>query len=98
LLDQPRIQFDVDRVRTQQVGLNERDVASNALVSLSSSFQTSPNFWLSQNGVAYNIAVQTPQYKLDSLDALRNLPINSPTAPTTPACISLAVHSLIGCL
>jgi multidrug efflux pump subunit AcrB len=81
LLDQPRIQFDVDRVRTQQVGLNERDVASNALVSLSSSFQTSPNFWLSPNGVAYNIAVQTPQYKLDSLDALRNLPINSPTAP-----------------
>ncbi len=82
LLDQPRIQFDVDRVRTQQVGLNERDVAGNALVSLSSSFQTSPNFWLSPNGVAYNIAVQTPQYKLDSLDALRNLPINSPTAPT----------------
>jgi multidrug efflux pump subunit AcrB len=81
LLDQPRIQFDVDRVRTQQVGLSERDVASNALVSLSSSFQTSPNFWLSQNGVAYNIAVQTPQYKLDSLDALRNLPVNSPSAP-----------------
>jgi multidrug efflux pump subunit AcrB len=81
LLDQPKIQFDVDRVRTQQVGLNERDVASNALVSLSSSFQTSPNFWLSPNGVAYNIAVQTPQYKLDSLDALRNLPINSSTAP-----------------
>jgi multidrug efflux pump subunit AcrB len=81
LLDQPRIQFDVDRVRTQQVGLNERDVASNALVSLSSSFQTSPNFWLSQNGVAYNIAVQTPQYNLDSLDALRNIPINSSAAP-----------------
>ena len=81
LLDQPRIQFDVDRVRTQQVGLNERDVANNALVSLSSSFQTSPNFWLSQNGVAYNIAVQTPQYKLDSVDALRNIPINSSTAP-----------------
>ena len=56
-------------------------MASNALVSLSSSFQTSPNFWLSQNGVAYNIAVQTPQYKLDSLDALRNIPINSSTAP-----------------
>jgi multidrug efflux pump subunit AcrB len=81
LLDQPRIQFEVDRVRTQQVGLNERDVANNALVSLSSSFQTSPNFWLSQNGVAYNIAVQTPQYKLNTLDALRSIPINSPGAP-----------------
>ena len=80
LLDQPRIQLDVDRVRTEQVGLTERDVANNALISLSSSFQTSPNFWLSQNGVTYNIAVQTPQYKLDSLDALRNIPINSPVA------------------
>jgi multidrug efflux pump subunit AcrB len=80
LLDQPRIQLDVDRVRTEQVGLSERDVASNTLVSLSSSFQTSPNFWRSQNGVTYNIAVQTPQHKLDSLDALRNIPINSPTA------------------
>jgi multidrug efflux pump subunit AcrB len=78
LLDQPRIQLNVDRVRTGQVGLTERDVASNALVSLSSSFQTSPNFWLSQNGVTYNIAVQTPQYTLDSLDALRNIPISSP--------------------
>jgi multidrug efflux pump subunit AcrB len=78
LLDQPRIQFDVDRVRTRQFGLTERDVANSALISLSSSFQTSPNFWLSPNGVAYNIAVQTPQYKLDSLDALRTIPINSP--------------------
>jgi multidrug efflux pump subunit AcrB len=77
LIDQPRLQFDVDRVRTRQFGLTERDVASNALISLSSSFQTSPNFWLSPNGVAYNIAVQTPQYKLDSLDALRTIPINS---------------------
>jgi multidrug efflux pump subunit AcrB len=80
LLDQPRLQLDVDRVRTRQFGLTERDVANNALIALSSSFQTSPNFWLSQNGVTYNIAVQTPQYKLDSLDALRNIPINSPVA------------------
>jgi len=79
LLDQPRLDFAVDRVRTQQVGLSERDVASNVLVSLSSSFQTAPNFWLSPNGVSYPIAIQTPQYKVDSIDALRTIPVNSPT-------------------
>src|SRR6202011_927450 len=80
LLDQPRLNFAVDRVRTQQVGLTERDVASNVLVSLSSSFQTAPNFWLSPNGVSYAIAVQTPQYKVDSIDSLRTIPVNSPSA------------------
>jgi multidrug efflux pump subunit AcrB len=80
-LDQPRLQYDVDRVRVQQLGLTERDVANNVLISLSSSFQTTPNFWLNpQNGVSYNIAVQTPQYKINSVDALNNIPVNSPTA------------------
>src|SRR5260370_20310171 len=84
LLDQPRLEFDVDRVRVQQVGLTERDVANNVLISLSSSFQTTPNFWLNtKNGVSYNIAVQTPQYQINSLDTLRNIPVNSPTA-TSP--------------
>jgi multidrug efflux pump subunit AcrB len=78
LLDQPRLDLAVDRVRTQQVGLSERDVARNVLVSLSSSFQISPNFYLSPNGVSYPIAVQTPQYKVDSIDSLRTIPVNSP--------------------
>jgi multidrug efflux pump subunit AcrB len=83
-LDQPRLQYDVDRVRIQQVGLTERDVANNVLISLSSSFQTTPNFWLNpKNGVSYNIAVQTPQYKINSVDAVNNIPVNSPTA-TSP--------------
>jgi len=76
--DQPRLQYDVDRVRLQQVGLTERDVASNMLISLSSSFQTTPNFWLNPvNGVSYNIAVQTPQYRVDSLDAIDRIPVNA---------------------
>jgi multidrug efflux pump subunit AcrB len=82
-LDQPRLQYDVNRVRIQQLGLTERDVANNVLISLSSSFQTTPNFWLNaQNGVSYNIAVQTPQYKINSIDAVNNIPVNSPTAPS----------------
>ena len=80
--DQPRLQYDVDRVRLQQVGLTERDVASNMLISLSSSFQTTPNFWLNPaNGVSYNIAVQTPQYRVDSLDAIDRIPVNAAGAP-----------------
>jgi multidrug efflux pump subunit AcrB len=83
-LDQPRLQYSVDRARTQQMGLTERDVANNLLVSLSSSFQTTPNYWLnSKNGVVYSMAVQTPQYTIDSFDALGSIPINAgnQTAP-----------------
>jgi multidrug efflux pump subunit AcrB len=90
-LDQPGLQFDVDRMRIQQVGLTERDVANNVLISLSSSFQTTPNFWLNPaNGVSYNIAVQTPQYRIASLDALRGIPVNSPTAPAPQLFSNLA--------
>jgi multidrug efflux pump subunit AcrB len=93
LLNQPRLDFAVDRVRTQQVGMSERDVASNVLVSLSSSFQTSPNFWLSPNGVSYPIAIQSPQYKVDSIDTLRTIPINSPASPAPQLFENLAAMS-----
>jgi multidrug efflux pump subunit AcrB len=77
-LDQPRLQYAVDRARAQQVGLTERDVANNVLVSLSSSAQTSPNFWLNaKNGVVYSMAIQTPQYAVASLDALGSIPVNA---------------------
>ena len=76
--DQPRLQFDLDRVRAQQVGLTTRDVSTSLLVSLSSSYQTAPNLWLNpKNGVSYNVAVQTPQYKIASLDDLRTIPVTS---------------------
>ena len=81
--DQPRLQFDVDRVRAQQVGLTTRDVSNSLLVSLSSSFQTTPNLWLNpKNGVSYSIAVQTPQYKVASLDDLRTIPVTSSSFPS----------------
>ena len=93
LLNQPRLDFAVDRVRSEEAGLSERDVASNVLVSLSSSFQTSPNFWLSPNGVSYPIAIQTPQYKVDSIDTLRTIPINSPAEPVPQLLENLASMS-----
>jgi CzcA family heavy metal efflux pump len=81
LMNNPALFLDVDRVRAQQVGITQRDVASNLLVSLSGSFQTSPSFWLNpKNGVTYSVAVMTPQYQMDSLQALMNTPIDSPTS------------------
>jgi len=83
-LDEPTIHLDVDRTRAQSVGLQAKDVAGNLLVSLSSSFQTSPAFWLDpKNGVSYNVAVQTPQYRVDSYQSLQNTPVTG-TAPGVP--------------
>jgi multidrug efflux pump subunit AcrB len=79
-MDEPRLQFNVDRVRAQQLGLTESDVANSVLVSLSSSLQTSPNLWLNPvNGVSYYLVVQTPQYRINSLDAVRTIPISPPS-------------------
>jgi multidrug efflux pump subunit AcrB len=82
--DAPTIFMNIDRTRAQYVGLQSRDVAQNVLISLSSSFQTAPNFWLDpKNGVSYSVAVQTPQYRVDSLQALQNTPVTG-TSPNAP--------------
>ena len=74
----PTFYVDVDRTRASQLGLTQRDVANDLLISLSSSSQTAPNYWLNPiNGVNYSVAVQTPQYKIDSLDALKQSPISA---------------------
>ncbi len=73
--DQPQLNIDVDRVKAQQVGMTETTVSNNAMVSLTNSFQTAPNFWVSPQGVTYQIATQTPQYRIDSMPDLRELPV-----------------------
>jgi multidrug efflux pump subunit AcrB len=78
--DYPRFTVDVDRTRAQTIGLTQKDVASSLLVALSGSFQTSPSFYLDpRNGVSYNVAIQAPQYRVDSLAALRSLPVTGTT-------------------
>src|SRR2546422_5524838 len=84
VVNMPEFLFSVDRIRAQQVGLTQRQVASNLLISLSSSGQTAPNFWLNpKNGVSYSVAVRTPLSKINGLDALTNTPVTAPglTAP-----------------
>jgi multidrug efflux pump subunit AcrB len=72
----PNLTVNVDRTRAQAIGLTQQNVAQSLLVALSGSFQTAPNFYLDpRNGVSYNIAIQAPQYKLDSLAALESLPV-----------------------
>jgi len=91
LMNGPTLHLDVDRIRAQQVGLSQRDVAQNVLVSLSSSFQTAPTFWLNpRNGVSYNLAVMTPQYRVDSLQALMNTPVSSSTSVAPQVLANLA--------
>jgi CzcA family heavy metal efflux pump len=79
VVNQPEIRMNVDRAEASEQGLTQRDVANEALVSLSSSGQVAPNFWLDpQKGVQYLVAVQTPQYKVDSFDAIRQTPVHVP--------------------
>jgi len=93
-LDEPTLHMDVDRTRAQSVGLQAKDVAGNLLVSLSSSFQTSPAFWLDpKNGVSYNVAVQSPQYRVDNYQALQNTPVTGTAAGVPPQIIGNLVNT-----
>ena len=72
----PQINVNVDRTLADEVGLTQRDVANSLLVTLSGSGQVKPNFWLNtQNGVSYPIVAQMPQYRVDSMSDLINVPI-----------------------
>jgi multidrug efflux pump subunit AcrB len=88
--NEPNFTVNVDRTRAAGTGLTQQNIAQSLLVALSGSFQTSPNFYLDpRNGVSYSIAIQAPQYRLDTLSALQSLPITSSatnaamTAPST---------------
>ena len=77
----PSFNVDVDRTRAEYVGITERDVTNSMVVNLAGSSQVAPTFWLSPEGVQYSIVMQTPQYQMDSLGALKNLPITAAGAP-----------------
>ena len=84
LVHTPQIEVAVDRNKANQAGLTQRDVANSVLISLSSSGQTSPNQWLNPvNGVNYSVGVQTPQFRIDSIDALKRTPVTVPGGGNT---------------
>jgi multidrug efflux pump subunit AcrB len=80
----PTFDVDIDRTRAQFTGVTAADVTNSLVVNLASSVQVAPTYWLNEkNGVTYPIALQTPQYGIDTLPALENLPINASGAATT---------------
>ncbi len=77
-LDLPSLSMQVNRTQLQQLGLTPNDVAQNMLISTSGTTQTQPAFWLNPtNGIVYPLAVQSPQYAIDSLDALLRTPVRT---------------------
>jgi multidrug efflux pump subunit AcrB len=83
--NEPKFTVMVDRTRSQEVGLTQKDVATSLLVALSGSFQTTPNFYLDpKNGVSYNIAIQSPQYNIQSLTQLKTMPVTPSTGVVAP--------------
>lgn len=74
--NQPELHINVDRARAQELGLSQKDIATSLLVTLSGSQQTAPNFWVNpKNHVSYPVVVQTPQYRVESIGDLQNLPL-----------------------
>ena len=87
ILDAPEFFVSVDRQRAEQLGLSVQQIAANMNVSLSSSSQVTPNFWADPaTGIPYQVAVQTPEYRIASLDDLQNTPLSGVAggAGTTP--------------
>jgi multidrug efflux pump subunit AcrB len=79
----PEIQVDVDRAEAKQAGVTAGDVATDVLASLASSGQFAPTFWVDKRGLSYLVAVQTPQYAVDSVDAMSTMPISTAGKPQT---------------
>jgi multidrug efflux pump subunit AcrB len=84
-LDAPSLYYNIDRTRAQQLGLNVNSIVGNMNISLSSSEQVTPNFWTDPaSGTPYYLAVQTPEYRLSSLNELNNTPVASGSQTGTP--------------
>ena len=80
----PTLDVNVDRTKARQIGLTQQDVAQSTLISLSGTSQVAPNEWLNpQNGVNYNVVVQTPQYRIASLPDLSRTPVTTPQGNAT---------------
>ncbi|HEY1589159.1 MAG TPA: efflux RND transporter permease subunit, partial [Rhodanobacter sp.] len=89
----PEIRLDIDRVKAGQLGLTQHDVTSSMLISLSGSGQVAPSFWVNPaNGVNYNVGVQTPQYRIDSMDTL----LGTPVTVANNTVVSTTADSLAG--
>ncbi len=91
VMNYPDLQINVDRAKANALGLTQRDVANSLLVSLSSSGQTSPNYWLDPaNGVSYQVTAQTPQSRIETLEDITHTPITPPGGGNTSLLANIA--------
>jgi multidrug efflux pump subunit AcrB len=89
VLNGPDLHLDVDRIRAAEFGLTQLDVANNINIALSSSAQVTPNWWMDPKmGITYAVAAQTPQYQIDSANAIENTPILTSNLSTRPQLLS----------
>jgi len=87
----PTLQVNVDRIKAEQMGFQQRDVANSMLISLSGSGQTAPNQWLNpQNGVNYQVVAQTPTYRINSFEALGRTPVTATNGANSQLLANLA--------
>jgi multidrug efflux pump subunit AcrB len=90
--NEPYLNLTVERTKAQELGFSAHDIAQNLLVSLSGSFQTAPTFWVDpKTGVSYNIESQTPQYQVDTLQDLVNIPVTGADATAAPSLMASLV-------
>jgi len=95
LRSSPTLFLNVDRTLAQSVGLTQQDVGNSVLLSLSSSFQINPSFWVNPaTGIEYNVAVQVPQYQMQSMESLANIPVSSSSTSTPQILGNLAQVSV----
>lgn len=87
--DYPQINVNVDRSHAAQLGLTQRDIATDLLISLSGSFQSAPSFWMDpKSGMQYSVTTQTPQYRMQSLQDLGSMPVTATTGNGSPQILS----------
>jgi len=92
----PSLLMNVDRTQANFAGLSQRDVADDMLISLSGTAQQNPNFWQDTvHGVQYSVLVQTPQYLVDSINALENQPV-IPSSSLVPGGAFVPEAQLLG--
>jgi len=90
--NEPYLNLRIERTKAQELGFSAHDIAQNLLVSLSGSFQTAPTFWVDpKTGVSYNIETQTPQYNVDTLQDLVNIPVTGTNASAAPSLMASLV-------
>jgi multidrug efflux pump subunit AcrB len=84
-IDAPEFYYTIDRTRAQELGQTVSSITNNLMISLSSSEQVTPNFWTDpKSGIPYYLAVQTPEYRISSLNDLNNIALSSTSGVSAP--------------